>query len=457
MDRRFDARLSAMLAQAEVAPELIDGFLGRLKTFVYPFSASLGGPEQHRHTVEYLTGLLSKLERKTGEGIAYLLDQERQGLQKFIGQVSWADAPLLKVLATQVGAELGEPNGVIVFDPSAFAKKGTKSVGVARQWCGRLGKVENCQVGVYMAYASRKEHVIVNTRLYLPEEWTKDRARCKAAGVPKGTTFRTRHELALEMLDEHGSLLPHSWVAGDDEMGRPMSFRLDLSTRGERYLLAVPSNTLIRDVEATPPEYSGRGRHPMIPFLRVDRWRAALAESAWTTIEVRDGEKGPLTVEVVKRRVQARTPTGGTGPEELLFVTRERQADGTFKHDYYLSNAAPEVPVNELAWVTKAAHRVEECLKLAKGEAGLGDYQVRNWTGWHHHQTLALLAAWFLNQETRRGKNRDPRADLSAVASADRECDRGAPQRQRPDSAEPPQHTLATSQRDRPVLLPLCS
>ena len=454
MDRRFDARLKEMLAQAEVAPELIDGFLGRLETFVHPFSALLCEPEQQRHTLEYLTGLLSKLGRKTGEGIAYLLDQQRQGLQSFIGQVPWADGSLLGVLATQVGDDLGEADGVIVFDPSAFAKKGTMSVGVARQWCGRLGKVENCQVGVYMAYASRIEHAIVNTRLYLPEEWIKDRSRCKAAGVPKGTKFRTRHELALEMLAEHGSLLPHSWVAGDDEMGRPMSFRLDLSTRGERYLLAVPSNTLIRDVEAPAPEYSGRGRHPMNPFVRVDRWCAALPDSAWTTIEVRDGEKGPLTVDVIKRRVQARTPTGGTGPEELLFITRERQADGTFKHDYYLSNAAPNVLLNELAWVTKAAHRVEECLKRAKGEAGLGDYQVRNWIGWHHHQTLSLLAAWFLNQETRRGKNRDPRADLAPVASTDRQRDRGTPPRQRSNRTEPSQHTMAAPQRDRPVLLP---
>jgi SRSO17 transposase len=454
MDRRFDARLREMLDQAEVAPELIDGFLGRLETFVHPFSASLDEPEQRRHTVEYLTGLLSKLGRKTGEGIASLLDQERQGLQKYIGQVPWADAPLLKVLATQVGEDLGESDGVIVFDPSAFAKKGTKSVGVARQWCGRLGKVENCKVVVYMAYVSRKDHAIVNTRLYLPEEWTNDRARCKAAGIPKGTKFRTRHELTLEMLDEHVSLLPHSWVAGDDEMGRPMSFRLDLSSRGQRYLLAVPSNTLVRDIEAAPPEYSGRGRHPLNPFVRVDRWCAALPDSAWTTIEVRDGEKGPLTVEVVKRRVQARTPTGGTGPEELLFITRDRQADDTFKHDYYLSNAAPDVLLKELARVAKAAHRIEECFKRAKGEAGLGDYQVRNWVGWHHHQTLALLAAWFLNQETRRGKNPDPRADLSTVAPTDRERDRGAPQRQRSDRTEPSQHAMATPQRDRSVLLP---
>ena len=121
-------------------------------------------------------------------------------------------------------------------------------------------------------------------------------------------------------------------------------------------------------------------------------------------------------VEVVKRRVQARTETGGTGPEELLFITRERQADGTFKHDYYLSNADPDVPLEELARVAKAEHRIEECFKRAKGEAGLADYQVRNWIAWHHHQTLSLLAAWFLNQETRRGKNPDPGADVSATA-----------------------------------------
>jgi hypothetical protein len=256
------------------------------------------------------------------------------------------------------------------------------------------------------------------------------------------------------MLDEHGALLPHAWVAGDDEMGRPTGFRTALSGRGERYLLAVPSNTLIRDIDAPPPEYAGRGRHPKNPFVRVDRWCAALPDEAWTTLEVRDGEKGPLAVDVVKRRVQARTPTGGTGPEEVLVITRERQADGTFKHDYYLSNAGPEVPLKELARVAKAAHRIEECFRRAKGEAGLGDYQVRNWVAWHHHQTLALLAAWFLTQETRRGKNPDPRADVAATAAADRGCDRGAPRRQPSGGAEPPQHALVGTQRVGSVLSP---
>jgi SRSO17 transposase len=454
MDRRFATRLREMLAQAQVQPGLTTGLLSRLETFVQPFAASLAEPEQRRHAVEYLTGLLSKLEHKTGEGIAYLHDQERQGIQKFIGFATWSDQPLLLILARQVGADLGEPDGVIVFDPSAFPKKGTASVGVQRQWCGRLGKKENCQVGVYMAYVSRKEHAIVNRRLYLPKEWTKNRRRCKAAGVPKAVQFRTRHELAWEMLEEHGAVLPHTWVAGDDEMGRPTDFRLELRGRGKRYLLAVPSNTLVRDLAAAPPVSAGRGRHPQSPFVRVDRWCAALPQSAWTTIEVRDGEKGPLTVDAVKQRVRARTPTGGTGPDEVMFVTRERQANSIFKHDYYMSNSDPTVPLQEFARVAKAAHRIEQCLERAKGEAGLGDYQVRNWIAWHHHQTLALLAAWFLNQETRRGKNPDPCAEHATTAATDRGCDRGAPESQRAVKSGTSQHTMAGTERVRAVLLP---
>ncbi|MEO6811209.1 MAG: IS701 family transposase [Isosphaeraceae bacterium] len=361
---------------------------------------------------------------------------------------------MLKTLATQVGRELGAADGVLVFDPSAFAKKGTKSAGVARQWCGRLGKVENCQVSIYMAYVSSKKHTLVNRRLYLPEDWAKDQARRKTAGVPKKTKFRTRHELALEMLNEQRSLLSHSWIAGDDEMGRPASFRQDLAMRGECYLLAVPSNTLVRDCEPPPPEYSGRGRHPMTPFANGNQWCAALPADAWTMIEVRDGEKGPLRLDVVKRRVQARTPTGGTSPEEMLFVTREAQSDGKFKHDYSLSSTLSNVNLNELARVAKAAHRVEECFQRAKREAGLGDYRVRNWRAWHHHQTLALLAAWFLEQETRRGKNPDPRADLSATAPTDRERDRATAQAQRSFGSKPPHRTMAATERNRSVLLP---
>jgi SRSO17 transposase len=450
---RYEERFQQMMAQAEVSPDAMRDLLDRLETFVHPFCASLGSAERRR-AAEYLTGLLSHLDHKTAEGIAYLLDQDRQPMQRFIGQADWDHRPLLGNLAAQVGERLGEPDGVIVFDPSAFAKKGDKSVGVARQWCGRLGKVENCQVGVYMGYVSRIEHALVNFRLFLPEEWTKDRARCRAAGIPRGVRSQTRHELALEMLTESGSVLPHAWVTGDDEMGRPEWFRQALRGRGERYLLAVPSNTLIRDQEVAPPEYSGRGRHPKNPFTRVDVWAERLAEGSWTRIEVRDGEKGPLVVEAVKRRVRARTETGGEGPDELLFITRELQADHTYKLDYYLSCAAAATPLPELARVAKAEHRIEECLERAKGEAGLADYQVRNWPGWHRHQTLALLAAWFLTEETRRGKNPDPGADVAAAQATHRGADRGLAGRQRAEQAMSPQHAMAAPQRAGAVLLP---
>jgi SRSO17 transposase len=404
MERRFEIRLEELLDDAILDPQIPAGMLDRLERFVEPFAASLFSSEQRRHVWEYVTGMLSDVKRKNAENIAYFHDQDRQAMQKFIGQSPWDERPLIVELVRQVGAELGEPDGVLVFDPSAFPKQGKESVGVARQWCGRLGKIDNCQVGIYLAYVSRKEHALVDVRLYLNREWAKDRRRRKKCGVPRKVRFRTRHALALEMLDEHGTALPHAWIAGDDEMGRSSAFRRDLRTREERYLLAVPSNTLVRDLEATPPAYEGRGRRPQVPFQRVDHWCQALPEDVWTTIEVRDGSRGPLTVQAVKTRVRAKTDRRRSGPEEVLLVLRELQDDGTMKHDYYLSNASQQTTLKELSRVAKAEHRVEECLERSKSDAGLAQYQVRNWMGWHHHQTLSLLAAWFLTQEDRRGK-----------------------------------------------------
>ena len=411
MERRFELRLEELLEDAVLDPRIPERMLDRLEQFVEPFAARLRSSEQRQHAGEYVAGLFSDVKRKNSETIAYLHDQDRQAMQKFIGQSPWDERLLIGELAQQVGTELGEPDGVLVFDPSAFKKQGKDSVGVARQWCGRLGKIDNCQVGVYLGYVSRKEHALVDTRLYLNQEWATDKERRKKCGVPREVRFRTRHALALEMLAEHGEVLPHAWIAGDDEMGRSSAFRRQLRDLGERYLLAVPSNTLVRDLDAEAPPYGGRGRRPQVPFTRVDRWCAALPEEAWETIDVRDGARGPLVVRAVKTRVRAKTDRRRNGPEETLVVLRETQDDGTMKHDYYLSSASAETPLAEFARVGKAEHRIEECLQRAKGEAGLAQYQVRNWRGWHHHQTLSLLAAWFLTQEDLRGKKIHPGAD----------------------------------------------
>ena len=187
-------------------------------------------------------------------------------LQWFVGVSDWDDFVLRDELVRQVGDKLGEPDGVIVFDPSGFPKLGPQSVGMSRQWCGRLGKVDNCQVAVYMGYASSREQTLVDMRLSLPREWTKDRARCQKAGIPKEIRYRTRHQLCLEMLQRHGAQLSHNWIAGDDEMGRPYWFRRRLGTLHERDLLSVPCNTLVRDLEVDPPAYQGRGRKPERPW-----------------------------------------------------------------------------------------------------------------------------------------------------------------------------------------------
>lgn len=426
MERRFAARRDQLLADAEVDPRIPRGVLTRLERFLDPFVELLQRSEQGGHARTYAAGLLSDLEYKNVESIAYLHDREREPLQQFIGQSPWDHRPWLAELARQVGRELGEADGVLVLDPSAFPKKGDASVGVQRQWCGRLGKIDNCQVGVYLAYVGGGEHALIDVRLYLPKEWAGDRKRRQKAGVPKEVRFRTRHELALEMLDERGPLLPHGWVAGDDEMGRCSWFRGQLRSRGECYLLAVPSNTAVRDLFAADPPYAGRGRRPRQPFTRVDRWCASVAEGAWQTVEVRAGEKGPVQVQAVWTLVQARTEGRVSDVAEVLVVFRERQGDGAWKHDYLLSNASLTTPLAEYARVFKAEHRIEECLQRAKGEAGLADYEVRTWRGWHHHQALALAATWFLTMETRRGKKMDAGVDGAAGPDADRGGDGAA-------------------------------
>jgi SRSO17 transposase len=398
MERRFEVRFQEIMNEARVSPETFRGIVERLDAFVEPFAACLQRVEQRDHAKHYVVGLCSGLDRKNMEMIAYLHDQDRQPLQKFIGQVEWDHRPLIGELVRQVGAELGETDGVLVFDPSGFPKQGRYSVGVARQWCGRLGKIDNCQVGVYMGYVTRKEHALVDFRLFIPAEWSRDKMRRKKCGVPKGTKHRTRHELVLEMLHEHGAALPHAWIAGDDELGRPAEFRENLRQRGEIYLLAVPANTLVRDLDAAPLPSTGRRCPRKVPYVQASKWAAGQPQKAWTSIDVRDGEKGPIVVQVLKRRVQTKLRKRN-GPEETLVAFREVQGDGSIKHDYALSNAPAETSKAEFARVLCAEHRIEECLKRAKSEAGLADYEVRTWEGWHHHQTLSLLASWFLTRE----------------------------------------------------------
>ena len=309
-------RQEALLRDCIVSPDVFDHMVERLRAFAVPYQHALETEAGKRNVYLYLQGLLSHLSRKNAESIATLVDVERLVLQEFIGTAPWDHRPLVQVLVSQVVHRLGEPDGIIAFDPSSFPKRGTHSVGGKRQWCSHRGKVDTCQVGVFMGYVSRHDHALLDFRLSLPEDWARDAQRRAACHVPPEVRYHTRHEQCLEMLDAWGEQVPHGWVTGDDELGRHTRFRQALRERGERYVLGVPCTTTVRDLEVPLPAYQGRGRPPKPPWQSVTAWRQALEPEVWTRLTVREGEKGPVELELVTRRVQTRLERKRTGPQE---------------------------------------------------------------------------------------------------------------------------------------------
>ena len=389
-----------LLDEATLLPSGIRVCGRHLTSFLCRYLPCFYREEQREHAKVCVSGLLSGLERKTCLPIAIDREVDEKPLQYFVGLGQWDDEAVMAEMRRHVKEELASPQGILIFDPSAFPKKGQHSCGVQRQWCGRLGKIENCQVGVFLAYASEKGHGPLDRRLYLPEEWAADLERRKKCHVPPAVGFLTRLDIAFEMLLRHGQDFPHAWIVADDELGRSAAFRAALREQSERYIVDVPSNTSVRDLEAARPRRrkAGQGRKRETPFCRVDAWLKRQAPCRWQRLKVRDGEKGPL--EVLALRVRVRTKEEGhVGPEETLLVTRS--VEETPKTSYSLTNASADVALEELVRVKHERHRVEQLFEEAKGETGLAHYEVRGWQGWHHHITLALLALWFCILEQR--------------------------------------------------------
>jgi SRSO17 transposase len=404
-----------LLGDAALTPQAVEGCEGRLTAFLQRYLPRFARVE-HRHNATLIVrGLISGLERKTCEPIAIEAGLPRKPIQFFVGAGKWDDEAVMIELRSHVREDLAEPDGVVVIDPSAFPKKGTESCGVGRQWCGRQGKVDNCQVGVFLAYAATAGYAPLDRRLYLPKDWTADNVRRKKCHVPPAIKFQEKWQIALDLLDRSLPGLPHGWIVGDDEFGRASEFRAALRKRRERYVLDVPCNTLIRDLQRRRPRrrHAGRGRKREVPFQRVDVWAKSQPESRWMRLTVRDGEKGPLQVDALTTRVLAKQD-GRIGPEERLIVMR---SVGESRIDYALSNAKPEVPLSEPVRAQRQRHRVEEFFEAGNGEAGLDHYEVRSWIGWHHHMTLSMLALWFLCLERRRVGGENPGDHRAAVAA----------------------------------------
>lgn len=405
----------ALLADAVLTPDAVRGCQDRITTFLQRYLPRFYRAEQRTHAALVIRGLLSGLHRKTCEPIAVEAGVHRKPVQNFVGAGGWDDEAVMAELRGHAREVLGHPDAVLILDPSAFPKSGPDSCGVARQWCGRLGKQDNCQLGVFLAYAAPGGYAPLDRRLYLPKDWADDPARRAKCHVPKGVEFQESWRIAVDLLQRCRKDLPHAWVTGDDELGRPAQFRGWLRRHGERYVLDVPCNTSVRDLECRRPprRHAGRGRKREVPFRRADAWVARQPDSRWTRLTVRDGERGPLQVDAMTVRVRAKEGRR-VGPEERLVVMRTVEA--TPRTDYSLSNAGPEVPLSELVRVRFTRHRIEEVFGAAKGEVGLGQYEVRSWVGWHHHMTLSFLALWFLILERIRVGGENPGRDGVAGA-----------------------------------------
>lgn len=413
--QRDQIEVAALLNDCEVVPKDLEACLDRLKGFVDPFVAALPRSQLRSHGEDFIRGLLSDLERKSTEPIAEREGKHRRGLQRFIGESPWDHAPLLDELNRQVAHEIGAPEGILVLDPSSFPKKGKASVGVARQWCGRLGKVDNCQVGAFLGYVSGLGHTLVDERLYLPNDWAKDKTRRKMCHVPKRVKFKTSHELGLEMLEKRRGQLPHGWVTGDDEFGQPAWFRAKLREMRERYVLETPSNISVGDVEDLRLAVK-KGRPWKSCFTSATRWKDSVAKRDWVRVSVRDGTKGPLVVWAARVRVRTKIDRRLSEAEEWLLVTRTESKIPEYR--YYFSDAGMDVSIEELVHVANARFWIEDCFERAKGRIGMDHYEVRSWDGWHHHMTLSMLALWFLVLEQRRLNIRTPAITLQQSAEA---------------------------------------
>jgi len=404
----------ALLNDANLTPATVEGCADRLTDFLQRYLPHFYRVEQRTNATLVIRGLISGLERKTCEPIATEAGVARKPIQCFVGAGKWDDEAVMTELRLHIREKLAESDGVVIIDPSAFPKKGTQSCGVARQWCGRLGKVDNCQVGVFLAYAAKTGYAPLDRQLYLPKEWIDDKDQRKKCHVPTEIKFQEKWQIALDLLDRSLPDLPHGWITGDDEFGRASKFRAELRSRKERYILDVPCNTTVRDLQKPrPPKNAGVGRQREVPFQRADAWAQSQPQSQWERLTIRDAERGPLLVDAMTVRVRAKQE-GRIGPEERLVVIRNV---GESRSDYALSNAAVDVPLIEMVRAQRQRHRIEEMFGLGNGECGLDHYEVRSWVGWHHHMTLALMAMWFLSLERNRVGGENPGSDDVAVAS----------------------------------------
>ena len=338
--------------------------------------------EPRERVLAYVRGLLAPVERKNSWTLAERAGEPGpDGMQRLLAAADWDADAVRDDLRGYVIEHLGDPGAVLVVDETGFLKKGIKSAGVARQYSGTAGRIENSQIGVFLAYATATGRTFVDRELYLPKGWTKDQARCRAAGVPEDVQFATKPELAMRMLTRATDAgMPAGWVTGDEVYGQHYRLRASLEERAMPYVLAIPVNQHVIATIANK-----------VVERRADAVIATLPAQAWKKISAGDGTKGPRLYHWARAAIR---PLEDPGMGYWL-LARRHLADPT-ELAYYLCHGPASTPLRELVRVAGARWAIEESFQTAKGEVGLDQYQVRRYDAWYRHITLAMLAHAFL-------------------------------------------------------------
>lgn len=369
-----------------------------LETFLDRYAGYFGRADTHFQARRMVYGLLDGSDRRNVENIAEVVKGGVvRTLQKFITQGSWRDDDVLTELRTHVVEVFGDENAVMCVDETGFPKKGTKSVGVKRQYSGILGRVDNCQIGVFLNYVSQGDHMLFDRRLYLPEEWANDWDRRAAAYVPEEVVFRTKPELALEMVaDAVARNIPFRFVAGDSVYGDSPTFLQGLRALRKLYVVDVSSEI---HVWLQRPKCLRSGK-PEKRAISVAEALTHVPPKAWKSMTVAEGSQGPRVYEYAELPVWFSEGGLPTPTFERLLFRRSLGQKAEVK--YQRSNAPLQFKLPQLAQVAGQRWTIEQDFQSGKGECGLDEYETRGWTGWHHHTALSMLALFFLALQRRR-------------------------------------------------------
>jgi SRSO17 transposase len=359
---------------AAVCPEHVQEWGQQLDEVASRIGERFARSETRDRVRAYLVGLLGPVQRKNAWQVAEQIgDADPCGVQYLMGRADWDPDEVRDDLRGYVVETLGDPDAVLILDETGFLKKGTKSAGVARQYTGTAGRIENAQVGVFLAYHSRRGAAFLDRALYLPREWTDDPRRCEQAGIPEGAAFATKPQLAGQMLERaFRAGVPAAWVTGDEVYGGDGKLRRRLEQERRPYVLAVRANQYV---------WAGLRRSTVAALAR------ALPKRAWHKITIAAGTKGPRRYAWAWVRINH-----DLGPGWRRWVLVRKGLDGDGELAFYLAAGPARTTLTRLAKTAGSRWSIEGGFESAKQEVGLADYEVRSWTGWHRHVTLSLLA-----------------------------------------------------------------